>query len=296
MRKDWRQTKDKLLKWIEARKEYCTGAYAAQSAYFFVLSMIPILLLLLTLVQFTPATKEDVVQAVVNIFPSSINVLIVSIINTVYGQSSSIIPITAVVAVWSAGKGVLAVTSGLNRVYRIEETRNYIFLRIRASFYTIVFIAAIVFSLLLPVFGNRLSIFIARYVPFMIRIASELLRIRPVLSFVVLTAFWVLVYRFLPNRKDRLCHQIPGAIFTACMWLLISFAFSVYLDIFTGFSSMYGSMTTIILLLLWLYGCMYAVLLGGEVNVWYAGKTKEEKKKAPGPDKLDGKKRADRKK
>ena len=47
---------------------------------------------------------------------------------------------------------------------------------------------------------------------------------------------------------------------------MISFVFSVYLDIFTGFSSMYGSLTTIVLIMLWLYGCMYIILLGGELN------------------------------
>lgn len=83
----------------------------------------------------------------------------------------------------------------------------------------------------------------------------------------MLTLFWILIYRFLPNRKDKLRNQVPGAVFAASGWLLLSFVFSIYLNIFTGFSNMYGSMTTIILLLLWLYGCMYIVLLGGEVNV-----------------------------
>ena len=60
--------------------------------------------------------------------------------------------------------------------------------------------------------------------------------------------------------------QLPGAVFTACGWQLISFVFSIYLDVFTGFSTMYGSLTTIILILLWFYMCMYVILLGGEIN------------------------------
>ena len=47
---------------------------------------------------------------------------------------------------------------------------------------------------------------------------------------------------------------------------MISFVFSIYLDVFTGFSTMYGSLTTIILILLWFYMCMYVILLGGEIN------------------------------
>ena len=103
----------------------------------------------------------------------------------------------------------------------------------------------------------------------MTQVIDFLLRFRTLLSFVVLTVFWILVYRFLPNRRDLLRRQLPGAVFTACGWLFISFIFSIYLDVFTGFSDMYGSLTTIILILLWLYGCMYIVLLGGEVNVLY---------------------------
>ena len=126
------------------------GAYAAQSAYFFVLSMIPIILLLLAIIQYTPVTKADVMTAVVNLFPeTNMQDFMVGIVNEVYNQSKTVIPITAIVALWSAGKGVLAVSTGLNCAYELRETRNYVFLRIRASIYTILFIAAIVMALVL---------------------------------------------------------------------------------------------------------------------------------------------------
>ena len=100
------------------------GAYAAQSAYFFMLCMIPIILLLLTLVQYTPVTKADVMTAVIQVFPSSVETLVTSMVNQVYNQSMGIIPVTIIVALWSAGKGVLAMTSGLNCIYGCHETRN----------------------------------------------------------------------------------------------------------------------------------------------------------------------------
>ena len=171
-------------------------------------------------------------------------------------------------------------TYGLNSIYESHETRNYFYLRFRSTFYTVVFIIAIVLSLLLSVFGNSLSILIVEHLPFMERLINLILRIRTLFSFVILTLFWILVYRFLPNRKDLPRYQIPGAVFTACGWLLISFVFSVYLDIFTGFSDMYGSLTTIISDHAWLYGCMYTVLLGGEVNVCYARNSGKKERKA----------------
>ena len=261
---------DKVMKVTRIIGSHHTGAYAAQAAYFFVLSMIPIVLLLMTLVQYTPLTSSDVIAAVQQVFPSTVQNLIKSIVYQAYGQSSSIIPITILIALWSAGKGVLSMSSGLNCVYESTETRNYLYLRFRSSFYTVIFIVAIVLSLILSVFGNSISMVLNEHAPFLSHITEFVIQIRTFLTLVVLTLFWDLVYKFLPNRKNKekttMKKQLPGALFTACAWQLISFVFSIYLDIFKGFSSMYGSLTTIILLMLWLYMCMYAILLGGEVN------------------------------
>lgn len=265
-----KKIRTQILRIIVTVNSHHTGAYAAQAAYFFVLSLIPIFLLLLTMVQFTPVTMNDVMEAVLQVFPQSVAPLIRSIVIQVYTQSGTVIPVTILVALWSAGKGVLSVTSGLNCIYAKTETRNYFYLRIRASFYTVLFLLAIMLSLILSVFGNSISVMLYEHVPFLSKVVDFIIRIRTFVTLVVLTIFWDLVYKFLPNRKNRakttLRRQLPGAVFTACGWLLISFIFSVYLDIFTGFTNMYGSLTTIILILLWLYVCMYIILLGGEVN------------------------------
>ena len=203
------------------------GAYAAQAAYFFMLSLIPIILLLITLVQYTPVTKADVMTAVLQVFPKSVDSLITSIVNQVYNQSGGIISLTIIVALWSAGKGVLALTTGLNCVYDCKETRNYI----------------------------------------MDRLVDQIMQIRGIITPVLLFVFTMMIYKFLPNHIVQLKVQLMGAAFSAVGWMIVSWIFSVYLDIFKGFSSMYGSLTTIVLIMLWLYFCMYILLLGGEVNV-----------------------------
>lgn len=243
------------------------GAYAAQTAFFFLLCMIPIILLLLTLVQYTPVTKADVMTAVIQVFPSSVDSLITSIVNQVYNQSTGIVPVTIIVALWSAGKGVLAMSSGLNCVYNCQETRNYIFLRIRATLYTLMFILVIILLLVLSVFGNTLNILVEKHVPIMKNMADWLIEARMIITPTVMLVFLMLIYKFLPNRKDKYRKQLPGAIFATIGWMVVSWVFSVYVDIFQGFSSMYGSLTTIMLIMMWLYFCMYSILLGGELNV-----------------------------
>lgn len=80
--------KERGLRIAATVSSHHTGAFAAQAAYFFVLSLIPIFMLLLTMVQFTPVTKADVMEAVLPVFPSTVSPMIESIVNQVYMTSS----------------------------------------------------------------------------------------------------------------------------------------------------------------------------------------------------------------
>lgn len=265
IKKQW----DRIMRILDRAAQSHVGAYAAQSAFFFVLSLIPIILLLMTMVQYTPLTKGDVMKAVTEVFPKTVTPFLISIINEVYSQSKAIIPVTILVALWSAGRGVLAITSGLNCIYQSKETRNYVYLRLRSSVYTLLFLLVIISCLLLAVFGNRISIFVEMNVPVLQKAVEFLIRIRTFLTVGVMMLFCMLLYRFLPDVKikTKWKHQIPGSVFSAIGWQIISLIFSVYLDIFEGFSTMYGSLTTIVLVMLWLYFCMYMILFGGVINI-----------------------------
>ena len=287
MKEQGKQLKHKVNKVLSIISSHHTGAYAAQAAYFFVLSLIPMLLLLMAMIQYTPVTMLDVQKAVTEVFPSSVAPLVRSLVAQAYAQSGSMISLSIFVVLWSAGKGVLSVTSGLNCAYENKETRNYLYLRFRATFYTVLFIVAIVISLLISVFGNSISAMVNEYIPLVRPVVDFIIEIRLMVTLIVLTLFWDVVYRFLPNRSGEMKttwrRQLPGAVFTAISWQLISYIFSIYLDIFRGFSSMYGSMTTLILIMLWLYMCMYVILLGGEMNAildkYYFQKYKDMKEK-----------------
>ena len=129
------------------------SAYAAQAAYFIMLSFIPIIMLLLALLKYTPVTQAELQRIFEGGVPDSVYPMILQIINEVYSRSSTLIPMTALVTVWSAGRGVLALTRGFNCIYKVDETRNYVRLRIRSSGYTVLFIISVVLSLTVMVFG-----------------------------------------------------------------------------------------------------------------------------------------------
>ena len=267
-----------IIDLIQKIPEHHVAAYASQSAFFFILSLIPIILLLMTMIQITPVTKADVMTAVLQIFPASINTMITSIVNQVYNQSMGIIPITVVVALWSAGKGVLALATALNTIFGCPETRNYIYIRMRATVYTVLFVMMLIIMLVLAVFGNTINDFILSYIPFASHVASVLIWLKNFVAPALLTILFLYVYKYLPN-SDELClkDQIPGAVFSTIGWMVCSWIFSVYLEFFEGFSNMYGSLTTIVLFMLWMYFSMYCILLGGELNVMIQNIKREEK-------------------
>ena len=98
---------------------------------------------------------------------------------------------------------------------------------------------------------------------------------RMIICIPVLILFFWLLYIFLPNRIQRAVYQLPGAVFSAVTWIIFSGIFSIYVDKYNNYASFYGTMTTIALIMVWLYGCMYVLFLGGLINATFEGHIKE---------------------
>ncbi|MCI5699509.1 MAG: YihY/virulence factor BrkB family protein [Lachnospiraceae bacterium] len=258
---------NEIFKFVGRIMDDHIGAYAAQSAYFVMLSFIPVLLLLLTLTRYLPFSRGDLTEAIINSVPDSFESLLRVIISEVYAKSLAVVPVSAVVALWSAGKGFMALSNGLNVINDVKETRNYFYMRIRSTIYTIFFIVAIVLTLILLVFGRSIQNLLVSRWPFVLEVTDFILRFSTIITMFVLAVAFLLFYTFLPNRRMKIKDQLPGALLTSVAWAAFSFGFSLYFDHYSGFADMYGSLTTILMIMLWLYICMYLFLIGAEVNV-----------------------------
>ena len=245
------------------------GAYATQAAYFLILSFIPCILFLTTLVRYTPVTYNMVRDAIVAFVPENIQSFVLGIVVDVYKRSTAIVPISALVALWSAGKGMQSLINGLNTIYHVKETRNWLITRIYAVFYTFSLVVALIICLLMLVLGNRIQELAAMYIPFVGKVLGRILGARAELVFAVLFLVFLLLYKVLPNRKATLKSQVPGALIIAVAWSIFSYGFSLYFEIFPGFSNMYGNLTTIIMVMIWLYFCMNLFLYGAEINAYF---------------------------
>lgn len=252
----------------EARKDH-VEAYAAQAAYFITLSFIPFIMLLLSAIKYTPVTKEDVFLMTERVMPEIIAPLAISVLEEIYNKSAAIIPLTVLAAIWSSGKGFMSLTRGLNAVCHVTETRNYLLVRLKSLLYTLIFIGTILLSLVLMVFGKSLEAVLEQKNPVIGTISDFVRDVRVfgvAVLLLVLVVFFALLFKFVPNRKASFREQLPGAVFTAGTWAVFSFCFAVYFEISSGFTYIYGSLTMVIIMMLWLYFCMYLMLIGAEIN------------------------------
>ena len=244
------------------------SAYASSIAFFLFLSLIPLLFLICFLIPYTPLSEADLMIASMNIVPKQMNPWIIGLISKIYDRPRGVLPVTILITVWSAGKGMLALMRALNRINDVLEERGYFRLRILASFYTIVILVVLVFTFVLGVFGRNILNWVAEQTIGILELRSELISL---VSFFVMITVSVLafggIYTCIPNKKLSLKKQIPGAVFTAAAWSIFTFGFSVYIEYFSGFTA-YGTLGTIVLFLLWLYFCCYIILIGAVMN-WF---------------------------
>ena len=241
------------------------NAYASSTAFFIFLSLIPMIMLICSILSFTPLLQESDLLAAVGLLPPSISPFLFSLVQSIYDSTFGMVSVTAIVTVWSAGKGVLALMRGLNAMNGVVEDRNYVLQRLIASFYLIIFLVTVVFSLTVMVFGNLLAGVVIRHAPGMEALFELLLHLRGIFSWCIMTMIFAAMYTYIPNCKLKFSHQIPGAVFSATSWNLFSWGFSIYVQHFNAFD-MYGSLTTIVILMLWLYFCFYLVLIGAHIN------------------------------
>lgn len=258
-----------VLGFLKRMDDDKVGAFASQAAFFILLSIIPCLLLLMTMIQYAPVEQSSVRRIIMQIVPAEFSSLVSGIITEVYQKSSAVVPISAIFTLWSAGKGINALTNGFNNVYHVAETRNYFVNRLRAMLYTLIFIVAIAASLVIMVFGNTIQGMLRNRVPVIASVTESILHMRALILIISLTLIFLFLYKAIPNRKASIRSQIPGALISAVEWMVFSLGFSWYLEVFPGFTNMYGSLTTIVLVMLWMYFCMYIILIGAEINAYF---------------------------
>ncbi|MCL1903195.1 MAG: YihY/virulence factor BrkB family protein [Oscillospiraceae bacterium] len=250
------------------------GAYSAQAAFFIITSFFPFMLLLVSLLHFTPLDESIITTNIAgglfgNYTGNFLNGIIREI--TLRATPGTLLGAAGLSAIWAASRCLLAIIKGLNRVYSAESKRGFLKLQLISVVYVFVFQLILVISLSLLVFGEQIDR--------TLMLNQSLINLRWVIGILLLILFFTFVYKAIPERKTNLLSEMPGAILSAAGWLGFSGLFAIYIDNFSNFGAVYGSLTAAVIMMLWLYFCMYILFVGAQFNMWL--QNKEQSKREP---------------
>ena len=257
----------KTVHFVRAVLELRIPLYAANACYFMVLAVLPTLLLLLGVLQYTPLDVERLGELLAGILPEAFGEGAEEMILLTYDKiSGTALSVTAVTALWSASRGIFGVMTGLNAIYGVTEDRGYVVTRCISMVYMFLFLVVLILTLALHVFGTALLQFLNRLSIPVLDMLTELVDLRFFLLLAIQTAFFTAMFTVLPNRRNRIRDSVPGALLASSGWLIFSDPYSIYVERFARLSNVFGSVYAVALSMLWLYCCMSIVFYGGALN------------------------------
>ncbi|GEN31343.1 membrane protein [Cerasibacillus quisquiliarum] len=240
---------------------------AAQLAYFFLLSLFPLLILVMTLIGYLPLDEQSILDALSSVIPSESMAFIEANIRMLLNQQNTgLLSIGILGTLWSASNGVNAIIRALNRAYQVEETRPFLVSRFVAIILMFAMIAVIVVALLLPVLGRMIGVYIFSFFGLSDDFIQFWNTFRWVISAIVFFIVFLALYRLAPSRNIHLKNVVPGALFTTLSWQLTSLAFSYYVETIGDYSATYGSLGAVIVLMIWFYMSGIIIIIGGTIN------------------------------
>lgn len=240
---------------------------AASAGYFIVLSVFPSLVLILSLLRYTPLDAGDLLDFLSDFLPTALLPAAERLIISTYAHTSgAIVSVSALGALWSASRGIYGLLTGLNRIYDVTEDRGYWRTRALCVLYTFAFLVVLLLTLVLGLFGEGILSMLPPARDPLGRFLGEIIDLRFLLMLLLQTALFTAMFMVLPNRKGSFRHSLPGAVLACLGWQCATRLFSVYVEHFSRYTTVYGSVYAVALAMLWLYFCLSILFYGGALN------------------------------
>ena len=268
-----RQRPNRFLKKMEELVRYIAqqkiGIHAAGAGYFIVLSIFPLLIMVLALLRYTGLQVETLTDLVSGFLPKALMPAAKRLIlNTYEHTSGAVVSLSAFTGLWSASRGVYGLLTGLNAIYRVQENRGYFYTRGISVFYTFLFLIVLLVTLVLNVFGTTLLQMIPVSNLSLLQFLWDIVDWRFLLMLLLQMGLFTAMFMALPNERNTFKDSVPGALLASLGWLSFSKLYSIYVEHFSGYANVYGSVYAVALSMLWLYFCISIVFYGGALNAY----------------------------
>lgn len=241
--------------------------HAAHAGYFIVMAVFPALVLTLGVLRYTPWDARALLELLGGFLPEALMGAAENLIISTYAHTSTaVVSVSALSALWSASRGIYGLLTGLNAIYGVQEDRGYIRTRLLSVGYTFLFLLVLIATLFLGVFGEGLLSLLPPASGGLGYLLTEAVDWGFFLMLALQTGLFTAMFMVLPNRKNGFRASLPGAVLASVGWLIFTKLFSFYVDNFSNYSNVYGSVYAFALSMLWLYCCLSILFYGGALN------------------------------
>ncbi|MFZ2258680.1 MAG: YihY/virulence factor BrkB family protein [Clostridiaceae bacterium] len=240
--------------------------YAYQLSYSLLLAIFPFLIFVLTLVGFMNLDSDRVITEIQLVMPGEAFALFEGIIKEVtQKQNGTLLSISILTAIWAASGGFKAFIRAMNNVHGLKEDRSFIKVNLDAILMVIFLAVGIAGSLLFMVFAQPIIDLIRDFIPnFTMDSAMNPFGYLIPLGFIFV--LFLVFYMFVPARNVKFKYALPGAVFSALAFMLVSIGFQIYVTNFANYSRFYGAMGAVMILIFWLLLISIIMIVGGEIN------------------------------
>ncbi|MEH7375053.1 YihY/virulence factor BrkB family protein [Neobacillus drentensis] len=249
---------------------------SAQLAYYFLLSLFPLLIVLFTLLPYIPIPHQDMLGIVRDFAPVEAMDLIEKNVHDIMNhRNGGLLSFGIIGTIWSSSNGINAIVKAFNKAYNVKESRSFIVSRGMAILLTFGMIFVLILAIVLPVFGREIGVFLFSQMGY----TTEFIKVWDTLSWLVSAIILFLIFTGLywiaPNVKIKCRSAFPGAAFATVGWIISSIGLTFYVGNISNYSLTYGSIGAIIVLMIWLYISAFIIILGGEINAFYSEKNRK---------------------
>lgn len=260
------QVKTFLKKVYEIIKRPEMRILPGQLAFFIVVSLIPLIALVATIASKLGLSIEVLSDVLAGAVPSSVIDLLASI--TMTEDLNFNIIIFFIAGFLLASNGLYSIINTSNQIYRIDQ-KSEISRRLKAIVMTVILVLLLLFIVIMPILGDLILNMITSNIANqqVINIINNIYRIcsYPIMLFLIYFNI-KLLYTMAPDTRIDHHSVVPGAVFTTIMWFLSSKIYAFYVEYFSNYNQFYGSISNLLVLLMWVYIISYIFTLGISFN------------------------------
>lgn len=255
-----------LIEFLDLVNENNLSQLSAQGAYFIFASLVPFLILLLTLLRFSPFDFKCATKLITESVPEYFRSFSLDIISQIYKNADFAFSLSIITLLWTSSKGIYVLIDGFNIINKTRKKTTYFKNLFFSSLYTLMFIIFFPLLVLITVFGQSIITLLIDFLPVLNKVKLLIFFSKFIISTLVIFAVLCFIYKFFSNIKFKFKEVIFGSLFSTLVWQIFSFLFGMYVDFSLKNANIYGSMSIILILLFWLYWLYFIIFVGAQIN------------------------------